>query len=224
MFGAWCGLYYVIALTIGWWLLANWFPPIEPVLNAEEVAAMLNANLTKIRIGMVVMMFAAMLYLPFGAAITEQVAIVEGKFGIVSITCALSTFGNAMLTFYPPLWFLTAAFRPDRSAELIYLINDAAWLQLIGGLTVFLPICVAIALAALNDEREDPPFPRWSGFFNMWVFVLLLPGQLIFFFHTGPFAWNGLIAFWLAAVAFFGWFLVMFFLLRAYFKRQQAIA
>jgi hypothetical protein len=36
-----------------------------------------------------------------------------------------------------------------------------------------------------------------------------VPGGVAYFFRTGPFAWNGLLAFWVAASAFFIWLLVM---------------
>lgn len=206
----------------GWWLLPDWVPPVAPMADANAVTQE-YLNLNRIRVGMVICMFTAAIYLPFGAAITDQVSLVEGRFGILSIISACAVLGNAILTFYPPVWWLTAAFRPDRSAELIYLINDAAWLQFIGGITLFIPILLCIAVAAFNDKRENPPFPRWSGYFCLWVFVLILPGQLLFFFKTGPFAWDGLIAFWLALTVFTAWFLVTSFLLRKYYRREAKL-
>ena len=38
---------------------------------------------------------------------------------------------------------------------------------------------------------------------------LFAPSCLLTFFKTGPFAWNGLLSFWVAAGAFGAWFLVM---------------
>lgn len=35
------------------------------------------------------------------------------------------------------------------------------------------------------------------------------PGAFAYMFRTGPFAWNGLLAFWLAASAFFAWLITM---------------
>ncbi|WP_445187309.1 hypothetical protein ACTXG6_09070 [Pseudonocardia sp. Cha107L01] len=52
-------------------------------------------------------------------------------------------------------------------------------------------------------------YPRWTAYFNVWAAVLFLPGGLAYFFRTGPFAWNGVFAFWVAASTFFLWLLVM---------------
>jgi hypothetical protein len=41
--------------------------------------------------------------------------------------------------------------------------------------------------------------------------VLLLPGFAVGLFKVGPFAWNGVIAFWVPAVVFGIWFNLMIF-------------
>ncbi|MGE3297731.1 MAG: hypothetical protein AB7I68_10315 [Porticoccaceae bacterium] len=48
--------------------------------------------------------------------------------------------------------------------------------------------------------------------------MLFVPGGLLTFFKTGPFAWDGLFVFWVPLVVFLLWYGAMFVLLR------QAIA
>lgn len=72
----------------------------------------------------------------------------------------------------------------------------------------------AVAVAVLGDKSTRPLIPRWVGYFNLWVILLFLPGGLATFFKTGAFAWNGLLAFWLAAVVFGLWYVVMTVMLR----------
>jgi hypothetical protein len=48
-----------------------------------------------------------------------------------------------------------------------------------------------------------------------------LPAGLMTYFKTGPFAWNGILAFWLPLVAFAIWFNVMFIALQKAIKEQQ---
>ncbi|MGD9663540.1 MAG: hypothetical protein AB7U63_20045, partial [Porticoccaceae bacterium] len=47
------------------------------------------------------------------------------------------------------------------------------------------------------------------GFYNIAVTTLFLPVGLIFFFKAGPFAWNGMIGFWIPLLDFFIWMVVM---------------
>jgi len=214
MFGAWSALFYLGLLCIGWWLIAGFIPPHLPTSNAEQVANLFAQDSMRIRIGMVITMFGAAMYIPLGATITFFISRIEGFFGPVSFLGLGGCICAAVLTFYPPMWWLIGSFRPDRPVELTLLMNDAAWIQWVGGLTIYYPSIVAITIAAFMDDSKDPAFPRWFGYFNAWVFVLLLPGQLIYFFKTGPFAWNGLLAFWVAFSVFAVWFPVTFHLLR----------
>lgn len=89
------------------------------------------------------------------------------------------------------------------------MLNDLGWLVIIPAFPTFIAQFVAIAFGVLQDNGPQPVFPRWAAFFNMWVALLFIPGGFAFFFRTGPFAWNGLLAFWVAASAFFAWLLVM---------------
>ena len=59
------------------------------------------------------------------------------------------------------------------------------------------PILVGIILAA-TDNLD-----------SLWLAFLVLPATLIVFFKHGPFAWTGLIGFWIPAAAFGVWYLVM---------------
>ena len=46
--------------------------------------------------------------------------------------------------------------------------------------------------------------------------------SLLYFFKTGPFAWNGIFAFWLPLSVFGAWIIVFFVILRAAILRQAA--
>jgi hypothetical protein len=66
-------------------------------------------------------------------------------------------------------------------------------------------------------------FPRWFGFLSIWCGLLYTPGALTFFFKTGPFAWNGLLTFYIAATAFFLWIVsLVILLLRAIGQQKTA--
>jgi hypothetical protein len=80
--------------------------------------------------------------------------------------------------------------------------------------------CLSIGIAVFNNP-EQSVFPRWAAYFNFWCAVLLLPAILIPFFKRGPFAWQGIFEFWLAATVFFGWIVVMTVLLFGAVKRQS---
>ena len=203
LIGAWCGVVYVVALFIGWWFVGGFFPLHEPSAGADEIAEFFRGDIFGIRVGMVIIMWGAAAFLFFVSTMAHFVERIEGCNGPLSKTMIMAGYANAMLTFYPPLWWLTNAFRPmERTAEQIYLLNDIAWLQFIGGLSLIMPMFLVVAYAVLNDKNDKPVFPRWLAYLSIWVFVLFLPDQLLFFFKDGPFAWDGLFAFWIPLTVF----------------------
>ncbi len=214
MIGAWAALLYPVLLILGWWCLAGFVPPIAPTATASELVSTYQQNAVWIRAGMVVTMLGATMAMPLGATVAYLISRIEGFFGPLSILQVMGAVGMAILTFYPPMWWLISIYRPERSAELTLTLSDAGWLQWVGGLTIYYPTIITIAIAAFIDKSPEPAFPRWFGYANLWLVILLLPGQMIFFFKTGPLAWNGLIAFYLAFIVFGLWFPVAFYVLR----------
>lgn len=226
MFGAWCAIGYVVMVFFGWGLVAGFLlPPTPPSSTAAEIANLYASDFTRIRIGMVIVMFSALIFIPFVAVTAQYIARVEGGAGVLTYTFLLGGVGNMVLTFYPAIWWLGVAFRIDRAPELFVLINDIAWLQLIGGVSMFLAMPLAQVICAFMDKSEDPVFPRWSGFAFFWIMVIILPDQLIFFFQRGPFAWNGIFGLWLPVTAFGAYFIINFFVVKkAILKDRQAIS
>src|SRR5262249_46808293 len=60
----------------------------------------------------------------------------------------------------------------------------------------------------LMDRRQRPIFPRWLGYYNLWVALMFTPGTFTVFFHNGPLAWNGLIAWYLPLAVFATWLVI----------------
>jgi hypothetical protein len=212
---AWTGPLFAMVLFTGWGLVAGMIlPPWSPSDTPAEVADAYAGDTGRIRVGMLLLMLSALFAMIFTAAICHHLRELEGRSGILSWTAGLGGAAVMVLTFYPATFWLVAAYRPDRNPELTQLINDIAWLQFIGGVTIFLALPIAVMLASFLDQRARPVFPRWLGYYSLWTMLLVLPDQLLFFFHDGPFAWNGLFGLWIPAASFGGWFLVVFVVLR----------
>lgn len=223
--GIWSGVLYVVGIVGGWGFIARFIlPPHSPTTPASDIVKIYQEHTTSIRIGMVVVMFAALLAIFFSASIAHCIAKVEGGVGVLTFVALLGGAGLAVLTFYPATFWLVAAYRPDRAPDLIYLLNDLSWLQFIGGVTMFLALPIAVAIAAFCDTSTEPVFPRWAGYYNAWSVILILPDQLLFFFHTGPFAWNGIFGLWIPAASFGVWFLVTAHLLRKDLHRDGSLS
>ena len=175
--------------------------------TAEEIAAFYQGdNLNSIRFGLLLVLWGAAIFVPFAVTVADYIARIEGRPGPLTRMMTLAGYSNALFTFCPPLFWLVATYRPhERSIELTWLLNDMGWLMFIGAIALVLPMFIVLGVAALNDNSENPVFPRWLAFYSFFTFVMFIPDQLLFFFKSGPFAWNGLIGFWLPIAFFFVW-------------------
>ena len=202
LFGAWCILFYMILLCTGWAILAGMIPPPPPSWGPEEVAAFIDENRGGIRWGLLLVFIAAAAYIPFTATATYHISKVEGHVGVLSIWMLLGGFACASFTMAAPHWWLLASFRPEASPELVRFAHDAGWLQFMGVQSLLYFIFIAIAVTALVDKSETPLFPRWVGYLCILNVFGTCPAMFVFLFHSGPFAWNGIIAFWVPMTLF----------------------
>ncbi|MBA3742064.1 hypothetical protein [Sporichthya sp.] len=209
----WCGLAAMALFVAGLLLVAGLVPPPSPSDSALEIQRFYADDTNAIRAGLAMATIGASLTAPFVVVITCQLLRIEGR----SAPLAYLQLGTGMLGVliiaFPMMLIEAAAFRPERDAELIRAINDIAWITLIGTLGQIMLQCGAIAVAAFRDETSQV-LPRWVGYFNLLVALAFPPGLILFFVKTGPFAWNGLLAFWYPLSLFAVWFGVMFVVLR----------
>lgn len=77
---------------------------------------------------------------------------------------------------------------------------------------------IVIGTAILMDKSKAPIFPRWMGWFSIFMGTANTFNNLCGFFKTGPFAWNCLFGWYIAAIAFFIWLVPMIFYMRQHAK------
>jgi len=204
----WSGPLFCALFAVGMVALAQFIPPPKAHDSAADVVKLYTEHTDRLRAGLVLMMIGAAFFAPWSAAVSAQLKRIEGHFSPLSYTQLACGAAGVLIVLLPVMIMIVASFRPERDPELTQTLNDLAWIPFV---MVFSPVMVqqlSIGIAVLADH-EQKVFPRWAAYFNFWCAVLLLPAVLIPFFKTGPFAWHGIFEFWLAAVVFFGWIVVM---------------
>lgn len=210
-------------MFVGLWPAAGFFPPHLPSASAEEIAAIYQRDAFGIRLGMIVILVAGALFAPFVASIAAQMRRIEHRVTpVLSYTQLVAGTAGVLLFIIPAMIWTVAAYRPERSPEITQTLNDIGWMFFVMPFVLAFVQNLALGFAVISDKRPRPVFPRWLGYFNFWIALLFVPGCLITFFKTGPFAWNGVIAFWVPAAIFGPWFfIVATYVIKA--ARQQAI-
>jgi hypothetical protein len=216
-------LAFAVLLGIGAFLIAGWLPPIPPALDADAIATLFAENRTRIRIGTSILALGSVFWWTFSVAIWAQMKRIEGNVYPLATVQVISSTGTALVVMLASYLWLAAAYRAGIPAANIQLYNDLAWIMFIGAYPPIVLQNVAIGLCILRAPVSSAaPYPRWAGYVSLWCAILYLPGALVPFFQHGPFAWNGLLSFWLVATALFIWILVFWYLTVKAIKRQPA--
>jgi hypothetical protein len=218
----WSGLVAGLFFVIGLWPLAQFIPLVDPQYSADQVAGIYRSNTIGIRLGGIAIMFSASFNAAFFGAIYTFVRRIEGGNGPYAITQAMSGAILAVFIFLPAMLFTVTAFRPERPVELTLLMNDFAWLALIIPTPPGIVQALAVGFAILGDKSAQPLLPRWAGYMSLWVAVLTMPAPLAVMFKSGPFAWNGFLAFWMPAGIAGIWLMVMLVAMLRAVKRAAA--
>ncbi|MHB8693131.1 MAG: hypothetical protein ACYDHH_17985, partial [Solirubrobacteraceae bacterium] len=145
---------------------------------------------------------------PFAAVVAVQMRRIERDAPVLSLTQFAAGTGGILLFLMEAIFWSVAAYRPNRDPQITLVLNDIAWFFTVMPVALIIVQALTIGIVILSD-RTEVVFPRWLGYFNMWVAVLYIPGGTIIFFKNGPLAWNGVLAFWVPASVYSSWFVTM---------------
>jgi hypothetical protein len=198
----------------------GFFPPMSPQMTADQVADFYAHNTTMIRFSMITFNLCAVMLIPFFMTIVVQMKRMSLPSHVLAYSYLASASTGATLFAIADIFWLIAAYRPDRDPQLILLLNDMAWLVFIAPVGAIVVMNLCLALAVYLDARPQPVFPRWVAPFNLLTAAAMTPAVCAVVFKTGPLAWDGFVSFWLRIGAFALYIAVMFFVVRAAIARQ----
>ncbi|CAJ1498217.1 hypothetical protein [[Mycobacterium] burgundiense] len=216
----WTGPAVGLVLLIAVLAFPAFWPPISPTMPADEVAAFYAENTAWIRFSQVTFNLCGILILPFFMVIVVQMKRMRTQSHVLAYCYLTAIVSGATIFALSNIFFLVAAFRPERNPELVLLLNDLAWIVFIAPVGMVVAQFALLALAVYFDDGPDPVFPRWVGHYSVATGLAMIPAAGAAVFQTGPLAWDGLLTFWLRNGAFAAFVIVMFFVLRRAVHRQ----
>lgn len=220
---AWGGPGFLIGLLVFWALLGKFVPPPPQYWTADEVMAhFLNDNI-QIRIGMVGTLFFGPFLLLWSTVISRILARIEGPDGVLSTVELIGGIMTSVVIMLFGVVWLTASFRTEmRAPQDIQLLQDVGWFLFDMTFIVTLFQLFAFGGTVLLDRSASPLFPRWLGWFALFSAVTFLPELVMPFLMKGPFAWHGLISFYVAIGPFFPWAVITcFYVFKAINRLEQ---
>lgn len=214
MLGVWSTIAFFCVWLVGYAIFARWIPPLSPDMTPRETADHYSEHAGAIRVGMVFMTLGSVLYLPWTALLAQIIRQVERSSRILSWTQLTSGVVAALSFMIPAYIWAAISFRPHRSPQVAQTLSDLGWLMFITAIGPFILQYATLAIAIFIDDRDAPAFPRWVGYLQVWVSLSFVPAVLAFFVKTGPFAWNGLMVWWIPLGTFSAWFAILVFYVR----------
>lgn len=208
LISAWCGPAFLVTFVVFWGIIGQNLPNPSPALTADALHARYAENLGSIRLGFIVALITVVLYLPWTALLSTQMTRVEGRFPVMAFLQLLGGGLTVMVISFSAFFWVAAAFRPDQDPAITRMLSDLGWLciDLLYACTTLQMI--AAALVGLADKREVPLFPRWVCFLTIWCGLSFLPASLTGVVITGPFAWDGILSYYIPYACWLGWFTI----------------
>lgn len=185
--------------------------PMSPALTADQVSAFYfdPDNLPRIRYSMIVFNWFAVGLVPFLALIAMQMKRMAHHTPIFRYCFIGCIAGGPTLFTVADLFWLIAAFRPERDPAIVQMLNDIAWVTFTCQVGYLVSQNVFLALAIYLDRQARPVFPRWVGHFNLVTAAAMVPAAFAPLAMEGPLAWDGLLSFWVKNISIAAWIVVM---------------
>jgi hypothetical protein len=206
----WIFMGFSAIYTFSFVYLLDFWPPTSPTLTAAQVLALYTQHNLQFRCGVAVMMITGAFCQPFNVVVAAQMARCEPGYPLWSrMQLSIGTLGTWLFAFPPFLWGVAAYF-VSRNPELTLLMHQMAWLCFVTPPTYFALQLIPIAVISLSSNNPpDCAFPRWLGYFTIFASISCSTGVMAMVFNTGPFAWNGILSFYMPLTIFCSWLICM---------------
>jgi hypothetical protein len=213
------------AVAIVWvaafFLFPGFVHPMSPTMSAEQVAAFYRDNVARIRFSMILFNWFCVGLIPILTLLVMQIRRMAHRTPIFSYCMLGIMAAGPTLFLVANLFWLLAAFRPERNPALTQMFNDLAWVSFASGVPFLIGQSVILAMAIYLDRQSRPVFRPWVAHFNLVVAAALVPAAFTGLALGGPMAWNGLLPFWVRNVAIAVWIVVMGVVLGRAIYRQR---
>jgi hypothetical protein len=221
-------LFWILpAMGIIWvsafFLFPGFVHPMSPTMSAEEVAAFYRdpANLTRIRFSMILFNWFCVCFIPVLMLLVVQMRKMAHRTPMFSYCMLGCAAGGPAIFLIANLFWLLAAFRPERAPELTQMYNDLAWVTFTISVPYLIMQSVLLALAIYTDRQDRPVFKPWVAYFNLIVAAPLAPAAFTGLALDGPMAWDGLLPFWVKNITIAVWIAVMGVVIGQNIRRQR---
>ena len=221
----WIGTACALSYGLSYVFLLGFMVPPSPLLGDADVVALYSQSNTMFRFGVGIMILTGAFFVPMSIPISIQIARMEDGFPYLALLQILTGLIGAWIFAWPAVLWGACAFTVERAPELTVVLHQLAWLSFVTPGSFFWMQIGAVGLVAVLSKKNDrgAAFPRWFGWATLFLaFEWSVPPTFSQMFWSGPFAWNGVITYWVTVVTYSIWLsMMMYFVFRALRVQQE---
>ncbi|WP_373078886.1 hypothetical protein [Zhongshania sp.] len=186
--------------------LSYMMPPRSPSSDMSEIVAFMQSP--NLLIASSILILSLGLSAVGNAMYVSQIKRMSVSPVFIYAFLAGSMTGAIVGCLFPMFCFGLGAFRPGYDPEILAMLYDFGYLSFIGSLGCFCLNWGLLSLAIILDKNTI--LPKWLGYYTAWQFATELFAATVWASKTGPFAWDGLMAFWFNMVIYVPWQIIVY--------------
>jgi len=196
--GLYCTFVFVALTVVGWLGIAHFWAPAPADIGLEATKIWFTETYQwQTILGCTIFYIGAGLLTPGSIQFAIMLAKIEGKWPLWSITTGVCGIFISLIIFFNCCAWIVVAYRPEFGADVIQAWYDWSWFAFLLGWIYLAIEMLATGIVELMDEREVPMIPRWFTWATFAGAASLITAAGPAFFKSGPFAYHGLLAFYL---------------------------
>jgi hypothetical protein len=215
----WSGLVLVLMTGIGFAWLMHLVPPPSPTQSKHHALEWVQHHHTSILIGAALVTFFWSFWVTWAAPILLYIRRMERVPLLTFASLANVGGGAAVITTIAVAWTVMGYRAQD--AAIVQAFLDLGFFLFLYTWPPFAILMVIFAIAIFRDVNPVPMFPRWVAYYNLYAAFAMAPASFMGLFKTGPLAYDGVLAFWLVAIDFFVWMVVMSVVMMRVIRRDE---
>ena len=201
-----CGFAFLAFIGIGWLGVGHFYAPAHADLSLAETLQYFTQDYAWQNIwGNSCIIIAAAFLCPPSIMLGLYYADIEGRRPVWSIAAGVGGLSIALIIFMNGCMWMSCAYRPWLEAENVQMMSDFAWFAFLLGWVYLELEMMAVTIVSLNYKNRM--IPRWFGFASLVGGLVLMGAQGIAFFQSGPFAYHGLMGFYMPMLVWGCWFI-----------------
>jgi hypothetical protein len=196
-----CSWIFSVLIAVGWLGIAHFYQPAPADFSlAETKQWFAETHRWGTIIGCTIFYISCGFLTPASIQFGLMLAKIEGRRPLWSLTTAVSGVFISLIIFFNACAWIVASYRVETGADVVQAFSDWAWLAFLLGWIYLSLEMAASAIVELQDTRPVPMVPRWFSWATLMGALTLMTAAGPAFMKSGPFAYHGLLGFYLPMV------------------------